>query len=54
MESLKEFCEGFVGGKIGEPVQRDKLFNRKSLLKQYVKISYAMICNRRRGAIKTT
>jgi len=51
METLDQFCEGFIGGKIGNPLQRDKLFDRKSLIHQYVEISYAMVCNRKRGAI---
>lgn len=53
MESFKEFCEGFIGGRVGSPIQRNHLFNEERLKQQYIQISNAIECNKKRGAIKT-
>ena len=53
MESFKEFCEGWIGGTNGSrPHQRNELFSKERLQKQYNEISNAIECNRKRGAIK--
>ena len=52
LEDFKMFCEGYIGGKIGSPIQRNELFNETSLKEQFEQIINAVRCNYRRQALK--
>lgn len=52
MESFKEFCEGWIGGRAGSrPYQRNELFSIENLKSQYEQLEKAHECNLKRGAI---
>jgi acetyl-CoA carboxylase beta subunit len=50
LEDFKMFCEGYIGGKIGDPIQRNQLFNESSLKEQFEQLKKAVRCNYRRHA----
>lgn len=52
LEDFKLFSEGYIGGKMGDPVQRNQLFNESRLKEQFEQIKNAVKCNYRRQAIQ--